>query len=449
MTANSRPTPDQNERRGFDLIFRTLRFRNYRLFFGGQLVSLTGSWMQQVALTWLVYRLTNSAILLGVVGFASQMPMFILSPFAGVMADRMNRHHIIIVTQSLSMLQAAVLTVLTLTGTIEVWHIIALSAFLGLVNAVDIPTRQSFLLDMIESREDLANAIALNSSMFNGARLVGPSIAGLVIAAVGEGLCFLLNALSYVAVIVALLAMKIKRQKPPEMKHQKVLEGLHEGLRYAFGSVPIRSILLLIALVSLMGMPFTVLMPIFAKDILHGGSHTLGFLMGSTGVGALTGALVLASRKNVLGLSRWIAAAAATFGVGLVAFSFSHTFWLSMIMLYIIGLGMMVQMASSNTILQTITDDDKRGRVMSFYTMSFMGMVPFGSLLAGSLASVIGAPMTLTVCGISVIIGSIVFVTRLPAIRKEVRVIYSRLGIIPELSTVRQAVTNPTTPPEE
>ena len=449
MTAQSKTSQARRNRMGFDLIFRTLRYRNYRLFFGGQLISLTGTWMQQVALMWLVYRLTNSAILLGVVGFASQMPLFILSPFAGVLADRLNRHRVIIVTQTLSMLQALVLTVLTLGGIISVWHIVALSAFLGLVNAFDIPTRQSFLLDMIERKEDLANAIALNSSMFNGARLVGPSIAGLIIAALGEGLCFLFNAVSYVAVIVALLAMRIKRQKPPELKPQRVLEGLREGFHYAFGFVPIRSILLLIALVSLMGMPFTVLMPIVAKDILHGGPHTLGFLMGSTGVGALTGALLLASRKNVLGLSRWIAAAAGTFGVGLVAFSFSQTLWLSIVLLFIIGLGMMVQMASSNTILQTITDDDKRGRVMSFYTMSFMGMIPFGSLLAGSLAGTIGAPATLLVSGISVILGSAVYVYKLPAIRKEVRVIYTRLGIIPELPSALETVTNPAMPPEE
>ena len=349
------PSPlDQEARRGVKHVFRTLRYRNYRLFFSGQLVSLIGTWMQQVALTWLVYRLTNSPFLLGVVGFVGQMPMFLLGPFAGVLADRANRHRIIILTQTLSMVQATVLAILTLTGNITVAHIIILSIFIGLVNAFDMPTRQSFLLDMIESREDLPNAIALNSSMFNGARLLGPSIAGLVIAAIGEGLCFLLNAVSYVAVIAALLAMKVTQRHLKNRKPRKVLEGFTEGFHYAFGFSPIRNILLLLALVSMMGMPYAVLMPVYARDILHGGPHTLGFLMGATGVGALAGALSLASRKSVVGLGRWIPLAAGTFGVGLIAFSFSRTLWLSMILLFVVGAGMMVQMASSNTIIQTI-----------------------------------------------------------------------------------------------
>jgi MFS family permease len=436
------------ELKGIRATFRTLRYRNYRLFFGGQMISLVGTWMQQVALTWLVYRLTGSAFLLGVVGFASQFPSFLIAPLAGVLADRVNRHRVVIITQVLSMLQATLLAVLTLTGMIQVWHIIALSAFLGLINSFDIPTRQSFLLDMIENKEDLWNAIAINSSMFNGARLIGPSIAGLVIASVGEGLCFLLNAVSYVAVILALLAMKINQKKKTDRPPQRVLEGFREGFHYAFGFVPIRNILLLIALVSMMGMPFTVLMPIFAKDILHGGPHTLGFLMGATGVGALTGALTLASRKSVLGLGRWIPAAAAIFGLGLVAFSISHVFWLSMFLLFVVGVGMMTQMASSNTILQTISDDDKRGRVMSFYTMSFMGMTPFGSLFAGSLASTIGAPATLLMSGIVCILGAAVFARQLPVLRKEIRAIYLRLGIIAPPSAGVEAASGLTVPPE-
>ncbi len=442
-------TSDGSEKKGIGLIFRTLRYRNYRLFFGGQLISLIGTWMQQLALTWLVYRMTNSAFLLGVVGFAGQMPNFLFGPFAGVFADRMNRHRIIILTQTLAMIQALVLAILTLTGSISVWQIIVLSIFLGLVNAFDIPTRQAFLLEMIENRVDLANAIALNSSMFNGARLIGPSIAGILIAVIGEGLCFLVNAVSYVAVIVALMAMKLAPRERSDKKPKRIVAEFVEGFRYAFGFAPIRSILVLLALVSMMGMPFAVLMPIFARDVLHGGPHTLGFLMGATGLGALTGALTLASRRSVVGLGRWIPIAAATFGAGLVAFSFSRILWLSVILLFISGVGMMVQMASSNTILQTIAEDDKRGRVMSFYTMSFMGMIPFGSLLAGSFASMIGAPATLTISGVVVIIGAMIFARQLPALRAEVRPIYAKLGILDKGSSIIQEAARVAMPPEE
>jgi MFS family permease len=430
------------------MIFRALRHRNFRLFFAGQGISLIGTWMQQIAMIWLVYRLTNSAFLLGIVGFASQMPTFILSPFAGVLADRMNRHRIIIITQTLAMIQASALAFLTLTETISVAHIIPLSILLGFINAFDIPVRQSFIHEMIENKEDLGNAIALNSSMFNSARLIGPSIAGLVIAAIGEGLCFLLNAISFVAVIIALLAMRL----PPRTevkKKQAVMQGFKEGFAYAFRFAPIKYILLLLALVSVMGMPYAVLMPIFAKDILHGGPHTLGFLMGAAGVGALTGSVYLASRKSVLGLGKLIPIAASLFGCGLIAFSFSHIEWLSMSLLFVIGFGMMVQMASSNTILQTITDDDKRGRIMSLYTMAFMGMAPFGSLLAGTLASKIGAPHTLFFSGAACILGAIIFARKLPIVREKIRPIYMKIGIIKEVSSGIQSATQLTVPPED
>jgi len=440
---------DKTKARRFGNVFRALRFRNYRLFFGGQLISLIGTWMQQIALTWLVYRLTNSAFLLGLVGFAGQLPMFLLGPLAGVIADRFNKQRIVIITQTLSMIQAGILAVLTLTGTIAVWHIMVLSVFLGLINAFDMPTRQSFLLEMIENKDELGNAIALNSSMFNGARLVGPAIAGLVIAAIGEGLCFFLNAVSYIAVIIALLAMKL----PPRHHHQKKSRGMmvefKEGFRYVIGFSTIRNILLLIALVSLAGMPYTVLMPIFAKDILQGGAHTLGFLMGAVGVGALSGALILASRKNIIGLSRWIPFSATVFGAGIIGFSFSRALPLSLVLLFIAGLGMMVQIASSNTIMQTIADDDKRGRVMSFYTMSFVGMTPFGSLLAGSLASSIGAPSTVFISGIVCIAGAIIFALQLPALRKQIHPIYVKLGIIPEISSGIQTASQLARPPAE
>jgi MFS family permease len=388
--------------------FRALQYRNYRLFFGGQSISLVGTWMQAIAMSWLVYRLTNSAFLLGIVGFLGQLPAFLFMPFAGVFADRYNRHRILLVTQSLAMLQALVLTVLVFTNTIAVWHIIVLSVCLGLINAFDMPVRQAFTVEMIEKREDLGNAIALNSSMVNVARLVGPSVAGILIAVAGEGVCFLLNALSYCAVIASLLALKIV-PRVTSSSHNHVLYDIREGFRYVFNFGSIRAILLLLSLVSLMGVPYQVLMPVFARDIFHGGPKTLGFLMAMAGGGALTGALYLAGKKNTVGLERLIPAAAVIFGFGILAFSFSRVLWFSLLVIFISGFAMMVQMAASNTVLQTIVEEDKRGRVMSFYTMSFMGMVPFGSLLAGSAASTLGAPRTLFLGGIICIIGAMVF----------------------------------------
>lgn len=427
MKSNSNPQ-DIN---GLRLIFRALSHRNYRLFFGGQGISLIGTWMQQIAMSWLAYRLTNSALLLGVVGFTSRIPTFLLASLAGVLADRWNRHRILVITQTLSMVQAMILAILVLSETVAVWHIISLSLLLGLINAFDIPARQSFVVDMIEKREDLGNAIALNSSIVNGARLIGPSIAGILIATLGEGMCFLLNGLSFIAVIVALLAMKIV-PKQRKMQGSQVFQGLKEGFSYAFGFAPIRSVLLLLALVSLMGMPYAVLMPIFAENILHGGPQALGFLMGATGVGAIAGSIYLASRKSVLGLGRIIVISSNLFGIGLIAFSLSHLFWLSSLFMLLTGFGMMVQMASSNTVLQTIVEEDKRGRVMSFYTMAFMGMVPFGSLLAGSLASNIGAPNTVMIGGVACILGSVMFAKKLASLRRIARPIYVEKGIISE-----------------
>lgn len=382
-------------------------------------------------MNWLVYRLTDSALLLGIVGFTSRIPTFVIAPFGGVFADRWNRHRMLVATQTLSMIQALIFAVLVLTNLIQVWHVVLLSLFLGLINALDIPIRQSFVVDMIERREDLGNAIALNSSMVNGARLLGPSIAGILIATLGEGLCFLLNGLSFIAVIWALLAMQITQQKEVRQRSQ-LIHGLKEGFSYAFGFVPIRSLLLLLALVSLMGVPYTVLMPIFAEKILHGGPQALGFLLGAAGVGALAGSLYLASRKTVLGLGRVVVVATLIFGLGLIAFSFSRVFWLSLISMVFTGSGMMVQMASTNTILQTLVEEDKRGRVMSLYTMAFMGMVPFGSLLAGTLADRIGAPGTIMIGGIACILGSFLFARKLPLLREMARPIYVRKRILPE-----------------
>ena len=415
-------------------IFRALGHRNYRLFFTGQSVSMIGTWMTRIATSWLVYQLTGSAMLLGVVGFSGQIPSFLLAPFAGVFVDRWNRHKLLVWTQAFAMVQSAALAVLTFSSLIKVWHIIALSVFQGLINAFDMPARQSFVIQMVEDRNDLPNAIALNSSLVNGARLVGPSIAGVIIALVGEGWCFMIDAVSYIAVIGSLLAMTIT---PAEVKSVvrklNISHQFKEGWNYVYNSPPISKILLLLAIVSLVGMPYTILMPIFANEILHGGAYTLGFLMAASGTGALTGALFLASRKSVIGLGRFIPGMAALFGIGLIAFSFSRLIWISLPLMYVTGLGFMVQMAVSNTLIQTIVDEDKRGRVMSFYTMAFMGTAPFGSLLAGSMAQRIGAPHTLLIGGSGCIIGAIWFYRALPRLRQFVRPIYKEKGIIPEM----------------
>jgi len=396
------------QRPGLITLLRALNHRNYRLYFGGQAVSLIGTWMQQVAMSWLVYRLTNSTMLLGVVGFAAQLPIFLFASLAGVFADRHNRHRILIVTQFSSMLQGLALAVLTLSGVIHVWHIIFLSIVLGMINAFDMPARQSFIIDIVEDKQDLGNAIALNSFIFNGARLIGPSIAGVLIALVGEGLCFLINAISYAAIIAALLAMTIPA-KVRAQEQSSFLKGLLEGYRYALHTAPIRSILLHLALMSFMGMPYGVLMPYFARDVLHGGPHTLGFLMAASGLGALAGAVYLASRLSIRGLDRVIVFASIVFGLGAIAFSFSQLLILSMVMLLFMGFGLIVQMASSNTILQTIVSEDKRGRVMSLYAMAFAGMAPFGSLFGGFLSAHIGPPHTLIICGLACTLGALYF----------------------------------------
>jgi MFS family permease len=426
-------TIKQEKESSLKSIVRSLRHRNFRLFFSGQSISLIGTWMQRIALGWLVYRMTNSAFLLGLVGFAGQIPTFIFASFAGVLADRRNRHRILILTQILAMVQALVLSFLVLFHLIRIWHIIVLAIFLAIVNAFDMPTRQSFLVEMVEDKKDLGNAIALNSSMVNLARLLGPSAAGLLIAAFGEGTCFLINAISYMAVIVSLLLMKIepKKVKP---HNSKIWQELKEGFRYAAGFAPIRDILLIFALVNLVGMPYMVLMPVFAKDVLHGGPSALGFLMGCTGLGALGGALFLASRKSVLGLGKMIPIAAAIFGSALIVFSFSRLLYFSLPLMLLTGIGQMILMATSNTLLQTLVDDNKRGRVMSFYTMAFMGATPVGSLIAGFLASKIGAPWTVFIGGLICICGAFFFAKRLPILRKLVRPIYVKMGIMPEIA---------------
>ncbi len=436
MSAQVPSTPPSPVRKtGISHAWRALRWRNFRLYFTGQTISLIGTWMTRLATSWLVYRLTGSALLLGIVGFSGQIPTFLFAPFAGVWVDRLDRRRVLVVTQFLAMLQSLALAALTLSRHINIQEIIWLSAFQGLINAFDMPARQAFLVQMVEDKQDLGNAIALNSSMVNLARLVGPSLAGAVIALSGEGACFLIDGVSYIAVIASLLAMRLQ---PGAAKATTVsmLGQLMEGWKYVSGFAPVRTILLLFAMVSLMGWPFTVLMPIFAGKILGGGPHTLGFLMGAVGIGALVSAISLALRKTVLGLGRMIPISTACLGVGLILFGMSRVLWLSLVLMLFCGFGMMQQMAASNTIIQTIVEDDKRGRVMSFYAMAFVGMAPFGSLLAGISAHAIGAPLTVMLSGACCLAGAIWFATQVRAIRQLIRPIYIDLGILPSANAV-------------
>jgi MFS family permease len=414
---------------GYAYAWRALRHRNFRLYFAGQSISLIGTWMTRIATSWLVYRLTGSALLLGTISFAGQIPTFLLAPFAGVLVDRLNRHHVLTATQVLAMVQSFALAVLTLTHRINIPEILGLSIFQGLINAFDMPTRQSFMVQMVEDRADLQNGIAINSSMVNVARLIGPTIAGIVISVSNEGVCFLVDGISYIAVIASLLAMRVVAVEAKRAK-ATMWAQLAEGWTYVAHFTPIRSILLLFAVVSLMGMPYMVLMPVFAAQVLHGGPHTLGFLMGAAGVGSLASAIVLVLRRSVLGLTRVLPFAAALFGAGLVGFGLSHALWLSMLLMVVVGFGMMQGLTGSNTIIQTLVPEEKRGRVMSYYTVAFVGMAPFGSLLAGALAHRFGAPHTVEFTGSVCILGAAWFYTQLPAIRRDMRPVYEQLGIL-------------------
>lgn len=396
---------------------RALGSRNYRLFFAGQSVSLIGTWIQRIATPWLVYELTDSVFLLGLVGFVGQLPIFLLAPFAGVFSDRWNRYRILLATQVLAMVQATVMAWLVLSERIEIWQILSLSLLLGAINAFDIPARQSFLVRMVDNKEDLPNAIALNSSMVNAARMLGPSAAGMLIAIIGTGICFLLNAASFVFVILSLLLMRLPAEATDKV-HKSVLGELSEGVRYTFGYAPIRCVILLLFLASLTGMPYVVLMPVFAKEILSGAADTYGLLMGASGLGALGGAFFLATRKSAVGLERVIPMAAAVFGAGLVLLSLSRSLPLAIAVIVVTGFGMMLLMATSNTVIQSIVADDMRGRVMSFFTMAIMGTAPFGSLLAGSLARHLGVPTTIALGGGACLVGALLFAAKLPKMKK-------------------------------
>src|SRR5947209_14799403 len=415
---DTRPPEKPRSSRKLPAALRSLRHRNYQLFFGGQLISLVGTWMDQVAESWLVYRLTGSSLLLGTVAFAGQIPVFLLAPIGGIIADRYDRRSILVITQSLMMVLTFILAGLTLTHVVQVWHVILLGALMGVINAFDIPARQAFIVDMV-SREDLVNAIALNSSMFNGARVIGPALAGIVVAEIGEGWCFFANGVSFLAVIAGLLLMTVLR---PRLALQgSPVQNIIEGFRFVVHTGPVRALMLLLGLISFTGMPYAVLMPVFADQILHGGARALGLLMGASGLGALCAAVMLANRNSVSGLGRWVAIACSSFGVALILFSFSRSFWLSVALLVPVGFSIMLEMASSNTLIQSMVPDHLRGRVMAVYSMMFMGMAPLGALLAGSMAHAIGAPMTVALGGAISIIGGIFFATRLSALRPVAR----------------------------
>jgi MFS family permease len=423
------PLPAPENRSRFHDLVRSLRHRNFQLFFSGQLISLIGTWMQNIAQAWLVYRLTGSSLLLGIVGFAGQIPIFLFAPIGGLAADRWNRHHVVIGTQVASMILAFILAALTLFHVVQVWEIVVLAALLGVVNAFDVPARQSFLIEMVV-REDLMNAIALNSSMFNGARVIGPAIAGILVARIGEGWCFFANAVSYIAVIIGLLMMKLGPLRTAS-KDSSPFEHIAEGFRFVQRTKPILALVLLIGLVSLVAVPYSVLMPIFADRVVHSGAHGLGILMGATGIGALLGALTLAIRRGVQGLGRVVGLSAGGFGVSLILFAFSRSLWLSVALLVPVGYGVMLQMSSSNTLIQAMVPDELRGRAMAMYTMMFMGMAPVGSLFAGALADKIGAPWTVAIGGLGAIAGAAVFLRRLPSLRFEAQQLIVAQGLSP------------------
>ncbi len=433
----------------FKTIFHALRYRNFRIFFIGQSVSLVGTWMQFVAMSWLVYRLTGSAFMLGVVGFAGQIPTFVLSPVAGILADRWDRRKILIFTQISSMVLAFALAFLTLAKIVTVWQIIILGILLGCVTALDIPARHSFILNMVgDKKGSLSNAIALNSLMFNAARLVGPAVAGALIATAGEGVCFLFNGVSFLAVIASLFAMKLS-PSTSKAKRAHAVRSFIEGFKYTFGFMPIRAVIVLLGVISLMGMSYVVLMPVFAKNILKGGPETLGVLMSSAGVGALIATFFLASRSSVVRMGYILPAASAVFSVGIAGFSFSRNVWMSSLLMVLAGFGFMTHMAASNIVLQTIVDDDKRGRVMSFYSMAFMGMAPLGSLLAGMIASRIGAPNTLLIAGVLCMLFSLFFARKVPALRAAVSRIYARMEPSGPVMDGIGAAVELTVPPED
>jgi MFS family permease len=430
-------------------LLRALQSRNYRLYLAGQTVSFVGTWMQQVAMSWLIYRMTGSAMLLGVIGFAAQIPIFLLAPGAGVLADRVDRRWLLLATQALAMIQATLLALLYFTHALREWHVIVLAVVLGVINAFDIPIRQAFVVELVSRREELPNAIALNSCIINASRLVGPTVAGVVVAAAGEGTCFVVNAASYVAVLVALSAMRTGRGIDERKETRPLLHDLEEGYRYCWNFIPVRALLMLLAATTVAGVSYAVLLPVMAKDAIGGGASTYGFLSAASGAGALVGTVLLAARRTIISLGSSIFRATLLFGIGIALFAFSSNLAVSIVLLALIGYGSMVQIAGSNTIVQTIVKEEMRGRTMSFFTMSLIGTAPFGSLLAGYLAEKIGPRATLVIGGVCCVISGVVFARRLPELRRIVRPIYRELGIIPEVSTGLKVAAAISVPPEK
>jgi MFS family permease len=423
--------------------FRALRYRNYRLFFTGQTLSLIGTWMQSLALSWLIYRLTNSPFLLGLLSFANQIPSLILSPFSGVISDRFPRQKLLFISQMLAMVQAVAVFILFQCHALRIESIIILSIAMGLINGLDMPVRQSIVADLVDDPKDLSNAIALNSSMINGTRLIGPSLAGLLIAWVGEGPCFLLNALSFIPVLWCIVQMRVVEKTKRSVK--RFSEDFIEGLRYTVRFTPLATILLLLAALCLFGQPYMIFMPVFARDILHGGPQTQGLLVGAAGLGAFMAALYLASRKSVLGLGRIISGAAIIFGAGLIVYAYSSWTWLSLLMLFFVGCGMVLCMASSNTLLQTISEQAMRGRIMSLYSMAFLGVTPIGSLFAGIISRHIGVQLTVALGGALCIVAGLLFISQLTVFREKIHPIYLQKGIIEGIQNTATLMT----PPEE
>lgn len=429
-------------------IFHALRYRNFRVFFTGQSVSLVGAWIQHVAVSWLIFRLTGSAFMLGVAGFAGQIPTFILSPAAGIIADTRDRRKILLITQGASMLFSAALAYLTLSGKVQVWHIITLSCLLGSALAIDIPARHSYLIELVAGRkESLSNAIALNSFMFNAARLIGPAAAGVLIAATGEGTCFLINSVTYIAVIVSLLMIKVPGAHRGKKRSDPV-KSLIEGFKYTFGFAPISAVIILLGVISLMGMSYVVLMPVFAKNVLGGGPGALGTLMSAAGLGALAATVFLASKKRVK-IGYILPAAAFLFAAGIIGLALSRSLWASVLWMAVSGFGFMTHMASSSIVLQTLSDEDKRGRVMSFYSMAFMGMAPIGSFVSGALADRFGAPAAILIGGVCCAIAAIVFAREVPKLKELSHHIYEKLAEAPEVASGLNAATELTVPPED
>jgi MFS family permease len=430
MSSGNRSDESGQNQKKIAHAWRAMRHRNFRLFFFGQSISLIGTWMTRVATSWLVYRLTNSALLLGTVSFAGQIPSFLLAPLAGVIVDRCDRRKVLVWTQALAMVQSLLLAALTLSRHINIREVLILSMTQGIINAFDMPARQSFMVRMVDGREDLSNAIAINSSMVNLGRLIGPALAGVMIAATSEGWCFLADGISYTAVIASLLMMRVAHTVEASA-HTPMRTQLREGWEYVAGSAPIRTMLLLFALLSLMGWPFMVLMPVFAADVLKGGPHTLGFLSGAVGVGSLLCALSMAMRRSVRGLPPMLVIGAAVFGVGLIGFGFSTSLWLSLAIMLVTGFGMMQGLTASNTLLQTLTTEKMRGRVMSYYTMAFVGMAPFGSLLAGAVAHLLGAQRTVIFSGVACLLGALWFWSKLGGIQAQMQPLFEEMGIMP------------------